>query len=84
LQSCRPVVAAVVEITFNHLTRACDLEQIDELGLGPTERSTQIVASGSNRLNVIASCLAALPVVAEVRPFLIGPVIVKDDQGRRR
>ena len=61
------------EITFDHLTRACNLEQIDELGLGPTEQKyLQFVASGNSRLNVIASMLG-LPsrTVAEVtEPFL--------------
>ena len=90
LQSCRRVCRAngESEITFSHLTRACDLEQIDELGLGPTEQKyLRFVAGGNSRLNVIASMLG-LPsrTVAEVtEPFLIrAGLLIKDDQGRRQ
>jgi len=90
LQSCRRVARSRGEdaITFNHLARACDLEQIDELGLGPTEQKyLQFVADGNCRLNVIASMLG-LPsrTVAEVtEPFLIrAGLLIKDDQGRRQ
>ena len=90
LQSCRRVCRANGEtvITANHLFRACDLEQLDHLGLGPTEqRYLQIVADGNTRLNVIASILG-LPsrTVAEVtEPFLIrAELLTKDDQGRRQ
>lgn len=90
LQSCRRVCRASgeSEITFAHLTRACNLEQIDELGLGPTEQKyLRFVAGGNSRLNVIASMLG-LPsrTVAEVtEPFLIrSGLLVKDDQGRRQ
>ena len=74
-------------ITHDHLQRACDLEQIDELGLGPTEQKyLQIISSGPTRLNVIASTLG-LPsrTVSEVtEPYLIrSGLIAKDDQGRR-
>jgi Holliday junction DNA helicase RuvB len=90
LQSCRRVCRSQGEsvITFGHLTRACDLEQIDELGLGPMEQKyLHILADGNSRLNVIASMLG-LPsrTVAEVtEPFLIrAGLLVKDDQGRRQ
>lgn len=90
LQSCRRVCRANGEsvITSDHLFRACDLEQMDHLGLGPTEqRYLQIVADGNTRLNVIASILG-LPsrTVAEVtEPFLIrAGLLTKDDQGRRQ
>jgi Holliday junction DNA helicase RuvB len=90
LQSCRRVCRANGEsvIAFAHLTRACDLEQIDSLGLGPTDQKyLQIVANGNSRLNVIASMLG-LPArtVAEVtEPFLIrAGLLIKDDQGRRQ
>lgn len=90
LQSCRRVCRSQGEsvITFGHLTRACDLEQIDELGLGPMEQKyLHAVADGNSRLNVIASLLG-LPsrTVAEVtEPFLIrAGLLVKDDQGRRQ
>ena len=90
LQSCRRVCRANGEtvITVAHLFRACDLEQMDHLGLGPTEQKyLQIVADGNTRLNVIASLLG-LPsrTVAEVtEPFLIrAELLTKDDQGRRQ
>lgn len=90
LQSCRRVCRASgdTEITLDHLQRACDLEQIDSKGLGPTEqRYLSLLVDGTTRLNVIASVLG-LPsrTVAEVsEPFLLrSGLIVKDDQGRRQ
>jgi Holliday junction DNA helicase RuvB len=90
LQSCRRVCRANGDdiITLEHLFRACDLEQLDHLGLGPTEQYyLKIVADGNSRLNVIASILG-LPsrTVAEVtEPFLIRTgLLTKDDQGRRQ
>lgn len=90
LQSCRRVCRAEgeTEITINHLARACHLEQLDDLGLGPAEqRYLEILAQGVSRLNVIAST-SGLPsrTVAEVtEPFLIRTgLIIKDDQGRRQ
>ena len=90
LQSCRRVCRSQGEtaITSDHLIRACDLEQLDHFGLGPTEQKyLQILADGNTRLNVVASMLG-LPsrTVAEVtEPFLIrSGLIVKDDQGRRQ
>ena len=75
-------------ITRDHLQLACDLEQIDGLGLGPTERKyLQIVAQGPTRLNVIASLLGLPPrTVSQVtEQFLVrATFIVKDDQGRRQ
>ena len=75
-------------ITTDHLFKACDLEQLDHLGLGPTDQKyLRAVADGNTRLNVIASILG-LPsrTVAEVvEPFLIrSGLLVKDDQGRRQ
>mgnify|MGYP003629823151 CR=1 FL=1 len=75
-------------ITFKHLERACGLEQIDSLGLGPTEQKyLVIIAESPTRLNVIASMLG-LPTrtVSEVtEPYLQrAGLIVKDDQGRRQ
>ena len=74
-------------ITQLHLERACTMEGIDQLGLGPTERKyLRILLEGPSRLNVLASRLG-LPsrTVAEVtEPFLIRLGLVeKDDQGRR-
>lgn len=90
LQSCRRVCRAEGEtgITIDHLRRACDLEHLDELGLGPAEQKyLEILAQGVSRLNVVASMLG-LPsrTVAEVsEPFLLrSGLIIKDDQGRRQ
>jgi len=90
LQSCHRVCRSQGEdtITTRHLRRACALEQIDEIGLGPTERQyVSLLAEGATRLNVLASALA-LPsrTVAEVvEPFLIrANLVTKDDQGRRQ
>jgi holliday junction DNA helicase RuvB len=74
-------------VAVAHLERACSLEGIDHLGLGPTEQQyLNILLEGPTRLNMLASRLG-LPskTVAEVtEPFLIrASLIVKDDQGRR-
>lgn len=90
LQSSRRVGRANGEtrITPEHMQRACELEQIDAFGLGPTEqRYLQIVADGGSRLNVIASQLGLPPrTVSQVaEPFLIRVgLLTKDDQGRRQ
>ena len=90
LQACRRVCRSEGEnaVTVGHLQRACQLEQIDGLGLGPTDQQyLYILAEGASRLNVIASHLG-LPsrTVAEVtEPFLIrAGLVVKDDGGRRQ
>jgi Holliday junction DNA helicase RuvB len=90
LQSCHRVCRSIGEtyISQDHLQRACDLEQIDEMGLGPIEqRYIGILREGPSRLNVIASMLG-LPsrTIAQVtEPFLIrAGLVVKDDQGRRQ
>lgn len=75
-------------ITHAHLRRACVLEQIDELGLGPTEQQyVRLLAEGPLRLNLIASALG-LPArtVSQVsEPFLVrSGLITKDDQSRRQ
>jgi Holliday junction DNA helicase RuvB len=75
-------------IQLEHLERACELEQLDELGLGPTERQyVEIVGEGPVRLNVLASLLGLPPrTIAQVtEPYLIrSGLIAKDDQGRRQ
>ena len=90
LQSARRVCRSQGEqtITVNHLECACDLEQIDGLGLGPTEQKyIRILAAGPTRLNVIASTLG-LPTrtVSQVtEAFLLrAGLVAKDDQGRRQ
>ena len=90
LQAARRVARAGGEsvITVAHLERACHLEQIDDLGLGPTEQQyLRILLEGPTRLNMLASRLG-LPTrtVTEVTErFLIrAGLVVKDDQGRRQ
>ena len=89
LQACRRVCRAEGEneITLSHMRRACQLEELDGLGLGPNEQTyLGILAGGPVRLNVVASRLG-LPsrTVAEViEPYLIrSGLVVKDDSGRR-
>lgn len=90
LQACYRVCRARSErfITQDHLSRACALEQIDEMGLGPIEqRYVAILRDGPQRLNVIASLLGlptrTISTVSE--PFLIRVgLVIKDDQGRRQ
>jgi Holliday junction DNA helicase RuvB len=90
LQSCRRVCRAEGKstITLAHLERACQLEQIDPLGLGPTDQQyLRILAEGDSRLNVIASRLGlpARTVSHVVEPFLLrAALVVKDDQSRRQ
>jgi len=90
LQACFRVCRSVGEeaITMDHLNRACSLEQVDGLGLGPTEqRYVLILADGPKRLNVIASVLGlpARTISQVTEPFLIrAGLVMKDDQGRRQ
>jgi Holliday junction DNA helicase RuvB len=90
LQSCRRVCRAEGQttLTIHHLRTACQLEGLDELGLGPTERKyLRALAEGATRLNVLASMLAlparTLSMVTE--PFLLrAGLVYKDDDGRRQ
>lgn len=90
LQSCRRVCRAEGEetITPEHLKRACTLEQIDELGLGPTEQQyLRLLVDGAMRLNVIASAigLPARTISQVTEPFLVrAGLLTKDDQSRRQ
>jgi Holliday junction DNA helicase RuvB len=90
LQSSRRVCRAEGEetITLGHLQRACILEQLDDLGLGPTEQQyLRLLADGPLRLNVIASALGlpARTVSQVTEPFLIrAGLVTKDDQSRRQ
>ncbi len=90
LQACYRVCRSLGEasITQDHLNRACQLENVDGLGLGPIEQKyVAILADGSKRLNVISSLLG-LPsrTISQVtEPFLIrAGLVIKDDQGRRQ
>jgi Holliday junction DNA helicase RuvB len=90
LQSCRRVCRSEGKstITVAHLERACVLEGIDALGLGPTDQQyLRILAEGDSRLNVVASRLGlpARTVSHVVEPFLLrAGLVVKDDQSRRQ
>ena len=73
-------------ITVDDLDRACSLEGIDLLGLGPTEQQyLRIVAEGTCRLNVIASRLG-LPTrtVALTEQVLIRLNFLDKDEGGKR
>ena len=89
VQAARRVTRAEGEsrICLDHLERACALEQIDALGLGPTEQQyLRILAEGTCRLNVIASRLGLSPrTVSQVtEQFLIREGFVdKDENGKR-
>jgi Holliday junction DNA helicase RuvB len=89
LQAARRVCRAEGDtaVTAAHLGRACDLEGIDGLGLGPTERQyLGLLVGGASRLNVLASMLG-LPsrtVAQVIEPYLLRTgLVVKDDTGRR-
>jgi Holliday junction DNA helicase RuvB len=90
LQACRRVCRSEGEdaLTCDHLHRACELEGIDELGLGPTEQSyLRFLADQPMRLNVLASSLGlpARTVSQVTEPFLVRVgLIAKDDQSRRQ
>jgi Holliday junction DNA helicase RuvB len=90
LQACRRVGRSQGDqaITVPHFERACQLEQIDGLGLGPVERNyLAILHDGPSRLNVIASLLG-LPnrTVSDVtEQYLIrAGLIDKDKNGLRQ
>jgi Holliday junction DNA helicase RuvB len=90
LQSCRRVCRSEgkLKITQDHLERACQLEGIDALGLGPVEQQyLMILSERDTRLNVIASRLGlpARTVSQVTEPFLLrAKLISKDDQSRRQ
>ena len=90
LQSSRRVCRAEggSTITIEHLRRACDLEQLDDRGLGPNERRyLDILLEGSTRLNVISSVIGLAPatIAQVIEPFLIRSGLVgKDKNGLRQ
>ena len=89
LQSCHRVCRSIgeTELTPEHLNQACELEQIDQLGLGPTEQTyLRLLADGPTRLNVIASLLGLPPrTVSQVtEAFLLrAKLITKNQHGLR-
>jgi Holliday junction DNA helicase RuvB len=90
LQACHRVCRSEGEraISPHHFRTACALEQLDDLGLGPTEQAyLRALAEGASRLNVLASMsgLPARTVSCVVEPFLLRTgLMVKDDRGRRQ
>lgn len=90
LQACRRMCRSEGEetLTHAHLRRACVLEQLDDLGLGPIEQQyLRLLADGPLRLNVLASSLGlpARTVSQVTEPFLIrAGLVTKDDQSRRQ
>ena len=90
LQAAHRVSRSVGEewIAADHLEKACNLENVDGLGLGANEQQyLKILVEGPNRLNVLASRLA-LPsrtVSQVVEAFLIrAGLVAKDHQGIRQ
>ena len=90
LQACRRVGRSQGDhtITVPHFERACQLEQIDGLGLGPVDRKyLSILAEGSTRLNVISTILG-LPtrtISGVTEQYLIRAGLVdKDKSGMRQ
>lgn len=74
-------------ITVADLQRACALEQLDTLGLGPLEQKyLRLLMDGPRRVNVLASALGvpAKTLTSVTEPFLIRAGLVdKDDVSRR-
>ena len=90
LQASRRVCRAAGEtaITLEHLEKACLLEGIDGIGLGPVEQQyMRLLKEGVNKLGVLSSILGLPPrtIAAVTEPFLLrSGLIVKDDQSRRQ
>lgn len=89
LQSCRRVCRAEGEkaILLSHFERACLLEQIDDMGLGPVERKyLSILADGPARLNVVSTILGlpTLTVSEVTEQFLIRTGLVDKDRAGLR
>lgn len=74
-------------ITMAHLERACELEDMDHLGLGPAEQKYLVlVGGGINRLNVISSALGlpAQTVAKVFEPYMFrSGLATKTDDSRR-
>lgn len=89
LQASRRVCRAAGQssITREHFQRACTLEEIDALGLGPVEQKyLSVLEAGATRLNVVASILGlpARTISTVQEPFLIrSGLLTKDGSGKR-
>ena len=90
LQACRRVARAEGDwaIQPQHFGSACELEQVDHLGLGSTEQKyLSILAEGPSRLNVISTILGlpARTVAQVTEQFLVrAGLIDKDKNGLRQ
>ena len=90
LQSCRRVCRACNQtlIKVEHLNLACELEQLDGLGLGVTEQQyLRLLVNGPTRLNVLASVLnlPSRTISHVTEPFLLrAGLIWKDEHSRRQ
>lgn len=75
-------------ITVADLQRALELEQLDNLGLGPLEsKYLKLLLEGPRRVNVLASALGvpAKTLTTVTEPFLIrAGLLDKDDSSRRQ
>jgi Holliday junction DNA helicase RuvB len=75
-------------ITLADLQRACELEQLDTLGLGPLEQKyLRLLLEGPKRVNVLASMLGvpAKTLSTVTEPFLLrAELVTKDDASRRQ
>ena len=89
LQAARRVTRAGGEhrTTVEHLLKACRLEHLDTLGLGPLEqRYLHLLIDGPRRVNVLASSpgVRTKTLSSVTEPFLIrAGLIEKDDQSCR-
>jgi Holliday junction DNA helicase RuvB len=89
LQSARRVQVAegATTVAVHHLQRACEIERISDLGLDNMQQKyLALLASGPQRLNVLASMLGVSTKVLTktVEPYLLrSGLVVKDDGGRR-
>jgi Holliday junction DNA helicase RuvB len=89
LQSARRVQVAegATTVAVHHLQHACEIERISDLGLDNMQQKyLALLASGPQRLNVLASMLGVSPKVLQktVEPYLLrSRLVVKDDAGRR-
>jgi holliday junction DNA helicase RuvB len=74
-------------IAVADLQRACSLEQLDVLGLGPLEQKyMQLLMEGPRRVNVLASMLGvpAKTLSTVTEPFLLRANLVSKDDASRR
>ena len=89
LQSCRRVCRSLgdTEITIEHLTKACELEKLDSLGLDVNQQQyLQILLDGDSKLNMISSRigLPSKTISDVIEPFLIrSELVAKDEKSGR-